>query len=357
MKNQINRNWQQLSNLDVEISSEAQHFVFFGESPTSKIHDNSFRISNKDSLLHNETECSQEPERKKNIETTPIRNEEDFNSPRSEQSKLDRGDKRDDSLHSGSAVPLDECDVFFAIDEMGENSLGYFDGGVDYYNICWSYDKEKDCRDKKRIRKNIAKSITPTNTTRSISPHGVIQEMNTNAIEWYEQQKHHRQIFSMEKNFIEEVESPRWNAWNTLSPQSSSVILSECDETPSSLCSESNFDVQFPISSPLIISPKKTKEKNEYEVCTNLPEPDKEWYAEFFGRKPISLLVVNNSPDLFSRFSFRKSCILSRKTLSAHHSPTKQQLQIPQALKDALDDEELLFLGGYRDHGDGLFEC
>eukprot|EP00546_Thalassionema_frauenfeldii_P016174 CAMPEP_0178901640 /NCGR_PEP_ID=MMETSP0786-20121207/4148_1 /TAXON_ID=186022 /ORGANISM="Thalassionema frauenfeldii, Strain CCMP 1798" /LENGTH=286 /DNA_ID=CAMNT_0020572791 /DNA_START=108 /DNA_END=968 /DNA_ORIENTATION=+ len=111
-----------------------------------------------------------------------------------------------------------EDDVFFLYDEVGELALEDFDGDVDYEDVGWSaYDRE--CRkDSKRIRKDISRSISPKNSI--ISPHGVLQELDT-SIEWNERQQQHRQTFSRlktpkSKEGNEErldQRSPKWIVW------------------------------------------------------------------------------------------------------------------------------------------------
>jgi len=367
MKKEVRDDSQESTESRLRIKSMPQHFVFPCDSPSQKDQEDAIDVElsdNKNLLISLDNADSQEDSTKgRETESSPINDGKDFRSPKHTISTLDTTYNEDESILSSPGAPFDKDDVFFASDEMGEVALGYFDDGVDYYNICWSYDREKDCKDTKRIRRNIAKSITPKSSTISLSPRGVMQEMDINAVEWYEQQQYHRQSFSklktpkleQERVFMQHIRSPKWLPWNQSSPHS--IHATECEEETSSY-SESDFefndDVELP-DSPPVLTPELRKGTNEDEVRSSLPEPETNWYTEFYGSKQTHQVAFvttqkNKSPDLLSRFSFRKTS--SNKNLSA-----KRGLQIPAALRNALNEEELLFLGGYRDHGEGLHAC
>ena len=137
-------------------------------------------------------------------------------------SGVDIDTSSEDSLEGPAAV--DQENVFFMGDEVGELALGHFDGG-DYYDAVWSFDEEEgksEGRQKSDIRRSIAKSITPRSNY-SLSPRGLDGELKV-AVEWREQQQIHRQQ-SFKQNMtvklgddIESMEnhSPRW--WRHESP-------------------------------------------------------------------------------------------------------------------------------------------
>ena len=138
-------------------------------------------------------------------------------------SEVDIDTSSEDSLAGPAAV--DQENVFFMGDEVGELALGHFDGG-DYYDAVWSFGEEEDKsegRQKSDIRRSIAKSITPRSNPYSLSPRGLDGELKV-AVEWREQQQIHRQQ-SFKHNTtvklgddIESMEnhSPRW--WRHESP-------------------------------------------------------------------------------------------------------------------------------------------
>ena len=288
-------------------------------------------------------------------------------------SQVDIDTSFEDSLE-GPAV-VDEENVFFMGDEVGELALGHFDGG-DYYDAVWSFDEEADKserRQKSDIRRSIAKSITPRSNY-LLSPRGLDGELKV-AIDWREQQQIHRRQSFKHKTATSDSDtetmenySPKW--WRHESPSGLGVITdSDTDEyelypdTPTQGKGFSFWDDPDSLGPTSLSEASENKEAkssaDRNEVRTSLPEPDSSWYKSFFGadvRPTYQLDTFSMRRKEPTTLMSRLSCVTFQKTDKVLSTPISAQKKVPQ-LEQFLSEAELLSLSGYKDYGNGLAEC
>ena len=280
----------------------------------------------------------------------------------------------------GDPASLDQENVFFMGDEVGELTLGYFDGG-DYCDVVWSFDLEsdddeskKDRKQKSDIRRSIAKSITPK--SQRVSPRGVDGERE-GAIDWSVQQQLYRlQSFKPKVDRLGDAvdsigaDSPR----DGYRPgrQSPICIVDECPslfhlegdmyeiypDTPTQMQGFSFLDIPD-ITNPTSADREIKPAVDQYEVKTSLPEPDSSWYKKFFGTgtRTTDTRHVNTAPprDGNLRFMSRLSNVTFHT--APRRSKTSSSQQQVFRLEQVLTEEELMTLAGFKDYGNGLSEC
>jgi hypothetical protein len=273
---------------------------------------------------------------------------------------------------------LDQENVFFMGDEVGELTLGYFDGG-DYCDVVWSFDlfsdddeNKKDRKQKSDIRKSISKSITPK--SRRFSPRGVDGERQ-GVIDWsLQQQLYRQQSFKPKGNKrgytfeSDGADLSRDGCWP--GRQSPNCIVEACPslfplegdmsevypDTPSQMKGFSFLDISD-IANPLSGDREFKPATDRYEVKTSLPEPDSSWYNKFFGTRTNDTRYVNTVSA--GDGNLRSMSRLSNVTF--HRAPRRSVLLSSQQkffrLEQVLTEEELMTFAGYKDYGNGLFEC
>jgi hypothetical protein len=325
-----------------------------------------------------------------------------------------------DSQEEGPMI-LDEDAVFFIGDEVGELSLGHFDGVGDDFDTCWTLADEPELKvhkDHERLRRSVAKSICPK-TPSSISPRGLEEELQQ-AMDWKEQQQTHKESIAEPKTpgpshrkvnphqtptSVQSHEQGR-RKWFTFGqsredngleggsefdragnhPYSELFEYSTFSPPPSkddTFLDMPDFDLPRAISTPKVAAnmeqentskqerskPKENASTDPYEVSSSLPAPDASWYRNFFGATTRSSLQnVNEAIQNLTSFSLglaRGGSMAPSDEKFYKRSMTKNPKGKPQrklavvqpALAQILSEEELLAVSGYRDYGNGLYEC
>lgn len=315
------------------------------------------------------------------------------------------------SSGDGPVSPLEEGNVYFMGDEVGELALGLGEEG-EFFDAVWSFDQDDDVqelldrnhrRNKNDIRRTISKSITPRNGTSMISPRGFDEELQV-AIDWNEQQQVHRRESFQRNSTASSTNKATTKATNSkvetmpidtaeMSPASSRQVWRRNDfndngvtaspistgltvitgawkedlvdddheypDTPSrSEYSKGAFEYLDLPDMNAATTPKSSKHKrppeseNEYEVKTSLPEPDSSWYKNFFGN------TAARQVDTFSTAPRNSSKpIMSRFGFYSSSSDKSAGHRKVASVDQVLSDEELLAFAGYKDYGNGLAEC
>ena len=267
---------------------------------------------------------------------------------------------------------IDEESLFFMGDEVGELTLGYYDGVGDEeclldFQVAEDKLVQHNQSQKMTIRRTIATTISPAN--RMKSPCGVYTPFD---FDWIEQQQIYRRKSFKPKNLISA--SPIDN-FNTESPNvkgqhstysvetSPSALRMESDvydvypDTPSHSKNALRFlEIRDIVSSTLESRISDHRTDND-EVKTSLPEPDTIWYNSFFGaetRTHAAQARLRSARNGSIRLMSRMSALSFHKSWNRAGAASSAKIL---SLDDVLSNEELLALSGYKDHGNGRAEC